>query len=276
LIPTATPTLTSTPAPTVTLTPTLTSQPVATSGPAPTFTATAEPPLLAFADRNADWQPDIREVNGVPMAVVPAGCFIMGSEGYDEDESPAHEICFEEPYLIDIYEVTNAQYGSEGFFGGGERPRDTVTYAQAAAHCAERGARLPTEAEWEYAARGPDSLTFPWGNAFDPGNVVYVQMSLSETADVGSREGGVSWVGAHDMVGNLWEWTSTIYGYSYPYTPDDGREDPDDVENFRVIRGGAYSTDVEFVRAASRKQKHPSLEWYGYVGFRCARDAAVP
>jgi formylglycine-generating enzyme required for sulfatase activity len=77
------------------------------------------------------------------------------------------------------------------------------------------------------------------------------------------------------MAGNLWEWTSTIYDqtrFPYPYLPTDGREDADDLASFRAIRGGSLDNPEGFLRTASRKEKHPTQEWYGYVGFRCVRS----
>jgi hypothetical protein len=153
---------------------------------------------------NDEWTPVIETFGGVDMALVPTGCFMMGSSeeeidvacelrgdglsgtGCDrddfEDEKPQHEQCFDEPFWIDVTEVTNGQYGSEGGFSGDNRPRESVEWAEAEAHCQSRGARLPTEAEWEYAARGPDGLIFAWGDEFVPDNVVYGENSGGQTS----------------------------------------------------------------------------------------------
>ncbi|NDJ54686.1 MAG: SUMF1/EgtB/PvdO family nonheme iron enzyme [Chloroflexi bacterium] len=116
----------------------------------------------AGVDRNAAWTPFTMTLAGAEMAL---GCFMMGSV----DESPVHQICFEQPFWIDLTEVTNAAYGSVGlaaWSSAPNEPRNQVTRFDAVAHCEARGARLPTEVEWEYVARGPDSLLYPWGNDY--------------------------------------------------------------------------------------------------------------
>jgi formylglycine-generating enzyme required for sulfatase activity len=129
------------------------------------------PLLLGFEPvmRNDDWTPHIQEFDGVEMALVPVGCFDMDStdrqvedamrqceevrgagnceRSWYEDEQPVETQCFDEPFWIDLYEVTNEQYRSSGKWPGDELPREQVSRADAAAHCASRGARLPTEAE---------------------------------------------------------------------------------------------------------------------------------
>lgn len=215
------------------------------------------------------WTPVYQTFDGVEMALVPAGCFTMGAEDADVDETPAQEICFDAPYWIDRTEVTNAQYGSAGAQAGDAYPRDTVDWVAAVVHCAVRGGRLPTEAEWEYAARGPDNWTYPWGNAFDPSRLVYEGNSGYVSAPVGSRPSGASWVGALDMSGNVWEWTASLYA-AYPYRADDGRNDNEPF-GWRVVRGGSWSSDHWHARALNRASfamDHPDPN----VGFRCVRD----
>lgn len=219
-----------------------------------------------------NWAARIRQVDGVSMALVPPGCFIMGGEEGEDDEQPAHTQCFEKPFWIDVTEVTNGAYGSPGYFAGDDRPRESVTWPEAKAFCEQRGARLPTEAEWEYAARGPASLAYPWGNEFVNDNAVSSwQETARQTEAVGSKPGGASWVGALDMAGNVWEWTSTIYA-DYPYANDDGRENPDDTTGLRVVRGGACcSYVIADVRSAYRFPLDPATIDPN-VGFRCVRD----
>lgn len=247
---------------------------------------------------NDEWTPVIREFDGVPMALVPAGCFTMGStdeqinyamdvfldrRSYYEDEQPAHQQCFAEPFWIDVYEVTNEQYGSYDVRPGDDLPRDYISWFDSAAHCESRGVRLPSEAEWEYAARGPDSLIFPWGNEFDNTLLNYCDINCGSpgadssasdgyalTGPVGSYPEGASWVGALDMAGNLWEWTSGL-PYDYPYRADDGREvdSEKDSSSFRTLRGGAWIDSAFALRSANRN-RHAPVDQATLFGFRCA------
>jgi formylglycine-generating enzyme required for sulfatase activity len=286
------------PTPTPTLTPTLT--------PAPTSTPTPTPVPLGFLGhpvaRNADWKPVIRDFDGVEMALVPVGCFMMGSSEEEidyalescetyyggcrrewfEDEAPPHEVCFEEPFWIDVHEVTNAQYGSSGEWSGSDLPRESVDWFDAVDHCESRGARLPTEAEWEYAVRGPDGLVFPWGNTFDSARLNYCDLiygadtSMDDgyeyTAPVGSYPGGVSWVGAYDLSGNVVEWVSSLYE-PYPYSATDGREvdGGSNSSDPRGMRGGGWGNYPYGTRAADRDWFYPDYA-NTIMGFRCARD----
>ncbi len=236
-------------------------------------------------------EPQVQEFDGVPMVLVPAGCFVMGSDdtfvqsavemglpqAVADAEKPPEKICFDAPFWIDQYEVTNGQF--DQFNGQAEmpplnddadKPREQLTWTEANAFCEQRGARLPTEAEWEYAARGPANLLFPWGNTFEPDYVAYLENSDSLAQPVGSHPDGVSWVGAYDMSGNVWEWTSTLFAV-YPYVASDGREG--EGEGNRVIRGGSYQDLDEFLRTAVRAFWIPPTDAYPTIGVRCARDA---
>jgi formylglycine-generating enzyme required for sulfatase activity len=219
---------------------------------------------------NTVWMPVVQVFSGVEMVRVPPGCFIMGHAEGRRDEQPETKICFEKPFWIDRYEVTNGQYGSPGAFPGKDRPRDNLTWFEARDFCASRGARLPTEAEWEYAARGPDSLIYPWGDQFNPDNLVYDANFNNELWPVGSYPGGVSWVGAYDMAGNAWEWVSSIYR-PYPYNANDGREDPNNTTDKRVYRGGIGSY-IDFGTSAATRFRLAPSERSWFVGFRCAKD----
>jgi formylglycine-generating enzyme required for sulfatase activity len=229
----------------------------------------------AGVTRNADWTPYTEAINRVEMALVPAGCFLMGNDDASYNESPAHRVCFEEPFWIDVYEVTNARFAGFGGAAGRtshwtepDRPREMITWAESAAFCELRGARLPTEAEWEYAARGPDGLEYPWGNEFRGDNVVRHRNADDRTWDVGSKSGGISWIGAHDLSGNVSEWVNDWYGdylpgqQVNPQGPETGQT--------RVRRGGSWSFSPNYLfRGAYRMTDSPDLR-NDEVGFRCA------
>ncbi len=240
--------------------------------------ANAQPVLIATVSfspvaHNADWMPQSQKFNGVDMVLVPAGCFIMGSDSAEANERPANQQCFDKPFWIDRTEVTNAQYGSAGAFSGDNLPREDLTWYEAHDFCLKRGARLPTEAEWEYAARGPDSPIYPWGNAWITANLVWRDGINKQTSPVGSRPAGVSWVGALDMAGNVWEWTSSIHK-PYPYNPLDGRENDADKSSYRVIKGGSW----DFGNSDAAQSAWRGGDGYGLnkhdngIGFRCARN----
>ena len=169
-------------------------------------------------------------------------------------------------------------------WAGPQVPRTSVTWQQALDYCNLRypnGGTLTSEAQWEYAARGWNSLLYPWGNVF-AGNldqVIYAGNSKEPQAvmdpDSGSddtRTAGVSWVGAHDMAGNVREWTTTIYDqtqYAYPNVNTDAANSLTNVTNDRVVRGGSYfSADVTFVTTTTRESLKPKFK-YDDVGFRC-------
>jgi formylglycine-generating enzyme required for sulfatase activity len=227
---------------------------------------------LLGVEKNSDWQPYIEDINSVEMALVPAGCFQMGGEEF-ANESPEHEVCFEEPFWIDIYEVSNGQYADFGGYirrasswADPDHPRENINWEDADFFCQKRGARLPTEAEWEYAARGPDGLEYPWGNKFSIVNVFFFAKS---TKPVGSKPGNASWVGAYDLSGNVWEW---VNDWHRNYSPVD-QVNPQGPENgmYRVLRGGSWhDNNVISLRAVTRDSWKSPYESYSDIGFRCA------
>ena len=113
-------------------------------------------------------------------------------------------------------------------------------------------------------------MIYPWGNTFVADNVVYDGNSGGQTANVGSRPGGISWVGAYDLSGNVWEWVSTIY-QSYPYSATDGRESNSDTNSERVGRGGSWDLDSYSLHAAFRYRDDPDFRGSD-IGVRCARS----
>lgn len=257
-----------------------------TATPTSTHTPTPTPDPLVLARgpvvRNADWQPVIQVFDGVEMVLVPVGCFMMGSNQND-DERPVHRVCFDEPFWIDRTEVSNGQFA---VFNGqaalasqwteSNRPRESITWFEAVAFCELRGARLATEAEWEYVARGPDGLIYPWGNEWQPGKVVWSGNSNDQAANVGSRPTGASWVGAVDMSGNVWEWVADWYDADhFEILPDDIVNPPGpESGEYRVLRGGSWVSTVtaeDVFRATNRYFRNPYLSNFNF-GFRCARS----
>jgi formylglycine-generating enzyme required for sulfatase activity len=228
--------------------------------------------------QNVAWEPIKQSFDSVTMVLVPAGCFNMGLASGNNGEKPVNQQCFDTPFWIDTYEVTNGQFirfegvsSKNSLWGEANRPREQITWFEAQAFCALRGdgMRLPTEAEWEYAARGPSNLIYPWGNNWNPGNAIWKNNSNNKTSQVDNLTAGISWVGASAMSGNVREWVSSAY-QDYPYNPIDGRE----VEHSnidRVIRGGSWKdSDPAILRATFRTSISPN-SWYSHIGFRCVR-----
>ena len=234
------------------------------------------------------------------MVYVPAGSFWMGSDendpDADDDEKPQHKVTLD-AFWIDRTEVTNGQYRRCVDDGACRQPsekgswtRDSyydnpdfddtpviyVDWEQANAYCAWAGRRLPTEAEWEKAARDTDKRTYPWGEGIDCSRANYWGQDggcVGDTASMGSYPSGTSPYGALDMAGNVGEWTGSLYK-PYPYNAQDGREDPA-AGGSRVVRGGSWYHYQWDVRAASRARGGPSVA-NGSVGFRCARSGSEP
>jgi formylglycine-generating enzyme required for sulfatase activity/ABC-type Fe3+/spermidine/putrescine transport system ATPase subunit len=232
--------------------------------------------MTAMEQANA-WIPIVDTFDGVEMVQVPAGCFYMGNVT-NVFTSPVTKVCFDELFWIDRFEVTNALFARFGGNGSDidrytdpQMPRHTVTWFEAREFCEDKrpgDARLPTEAEWEYAARGPDSRPYPWGSRLSPEYAAYGRDGDPiGAADVGSFELGVSWVGAHDMAGNIWEWVNSAL-IPYPYDATDGREDPDLEGMDRVLRGGAWWDTGEFLPSFVRGNVLPDISDIGF-GFRC-------
>ncbi|MGE5523212.1 MAG: formylglycine-generating enzyme family protein [Rhodospirillaceae bacterium] len=233
------------------------------------------------------------------MVRVPAGRYVMGSTDGASDERPAHELHVA-AFEIDRYPVTNAEFAAfltrtgamrERWYdfddpdarihsagsawkadAGYERhPAVEVTWAGARAYCAALGKRLPTEAEWEKAARGSDGRRYPWGNALPDATRAQFGMGFNHTAPVDAHPAGAGPYGTLDMAGNAWEWVSTLYR-PYPYRGDDGREDPH-AGGARGTRGGGHDSSAEEITTTQRGRNLSRSPRSGHhnIGFRCAR-----
>lgn len=232
-------------------------------------------------------------VDGAPMSLVPAGPFVMGSNEGDADEQFAHRVDLP-AFYIDMHEVTIEQYArfvaATGYAApidwpggrakpGCERlPVTSVTWYDAASYATWAGKRLPTEAEWEKAARGTDGRAYPWGNSWKDGIAnlegdTSVAKPVAALQAVGSSADNASPYGVLDMIGNAWEWTSSWYE---PYA---GSSDVDAAygQKFKVIRGGGaiYYYGVPPVRRCSDRYRCLPYGRFEGIGFRCAMDATA-
>ncbi|MGE0822245.1 MAG: formylglycine-generating enzyme family protein [Candidatus Binatia bacterium] len=245
--------------------------------------------VLAFGSQGEEYRSDIYEVVGVKgplpeikgeMVAVPAGDFFMGcNEKVDnecfDNEKPGRTVNLP-AFAIDKTEVTVAAYrqcveGKECSEEGLERygscnwgkegrenhPINCVDWNQAGAFCQWAGKRLPTEAEWEKAARGTDGRKYPWGDEWDgrKANVNGTEDGYEQTAPVSSFPTGASPYGALDMAGNVWEWTADWY---------------DKEKKYRSLRGGSWTAHPQYARASDRSRNEPGFRNVD-IGLRCAQ-----
>ena len=236
------------------------------------------------------------------MIRLDGGTFTMGSDKGLADERPPHTVTIA-PFSLDTRPVTNAEFAAFlDTLGGGvanargqrlfddddsdarihrrgakwiadagweKKPVIEASWCGARDYCAWKGMRLPTEAEWEFAARGTAGRTYPWGEAKPDKSLARYAMGYSAFADVGSHPKGATPEGVLDLAGNAHQWTSSI-ALPYPYRADDGREDPDKPAD-RVTRGGAADTGPDTLRAAWRGaavSRNPKAGHHN-IGFRC-------
>jgi len=243
-----------------------------------------------FTQTPTPFPSQITDEKDVPMVLVSAGEFIMGNEDKQSRGSPVHTV-YLDAFYIDQFEVTNAFYATCVNAGVCEPPKRTYSYTRASyynnpefdnypvnhvdwemakAYCEWRGARLPTEAEWEKAARGTDGRTYPWGEGINSTYANY-NKNVGDTTEVGSYESGKSVYGAYDMAGNVSEWVEDWYGpyessrSSNPLGPDTGTH--------RVVRGAAWLYDEYYIRTYVRGVDNPS-GFANFYGFRCARSVS--
>ena len=239
------------------------------------------------------------------MALLAGGTFTMGSEDGLADERPPHSVSIV-PFWIDRRPVTNTEFAAflqhrgttsnsrgqhlfdsddgdarihlrQGKWtpdAGFERhPAVEMTWYGARDYCGAVGKRLPSEAEREFAARGPKGRTYAWGNEPPDKQRANFNAGWGNTVPVGTLTKGATPEGVLDLAGNVHEWTSSI-ALPYPYVAEDGREDQDKVAD-RVTRGGAADTGPETLRGSWRGANVSRRATAGHhnIGFRCARDA---
>jgi formylglycine-generating enzyme required for sulfatase activity len=226
--------------------------------------------------------------DGAPMVLIAAGEFTMGSDKGDDDEKPIHKV-FLDSFYIDKFEVTNGRFAkfveaiqSEPPWGFADKetpvtrpdqPVRWVNWMDAIGYCLWAGKRLPTEAEWEKAARGPDGRVYPWGN--DPPTPAHAVFGLKEGSDtvsaIGNRDKGKSPYGVHDLAGNLYEWTTDWYDEEF-YSKNPAINPKGPLEGTaKVQRGGSYINGAYRLRSSFRTKGDPT-EHDPNVGFRCAQD----
>ena len=232
---------------------------------------------------------------------IDAGQFLMGSDNGPEDERPMHKVTVAE-FFIDRHQVTNAQFArfldavgtesarGEKYFDIGDndarvhrrngrwladaghekRPVVEVSWFGAVAFCSWAGKRLPTEAEWEKAARGVNGRKFPWGDEPPDATRAHFNAGWNDFRNVGSFPKGATPEGVLDLAGNGWEWVSSTYR-PYPYNPADGREDLTQPQ-VRVTRGGGQDSPADELTTTHRG-RHVSRNFrsgHHNIGFRCA------
>jgi formylglycine-generating enzyme required for sulfatase activity/predicted amidophosphoribosyltransferase len=221
------------------------------------------------------------------MVLIPGGAFVMGSDSGDEYERPEHRVVLTS-FFIDATEVTCDAYArflaetnrrSPAGWSGASPPKGSqrlpvtgVTWEDAKAYAAWAGKRLPTEAEWEYAARGSDGRRYPWGNEWKLGRANAFSSAVGRMAEVGSYPDGKSPFGVLDLSGNAWEWTETDLA-AYP----GGRLPAPARAGEKIIRGGCWkSTADESTTTYRWGWPARGAKDYGDTGFRCALNVPQP
>ena len=231
---------------------------------------------------------EITGKDGAPMVLVPAGEFTMGNEGWDADEKPVHRVSLDAFYM-DKYEMTTARYATFMQETGreqpaqwkdvnpatdGARPVVGVSWHDADAYCRHYGKRLPTEAEWEKAARGTDGRRFPWGHE-EPtnrhANFGAAWIGYETLLPVGSLEAGKSPYGIYDLAGNTWEWVADWYDMDYYKKSPDRNPTGPSRGGSKVLRGGSWYNMLYDLRSTNRNYYVPAKQLFD-LGFRCLQD----
>jgi iron(II)-dependent oxidoreductase len=242
-------------------------------------------------------------ISSETMKLISGGTFIMGSNNGPDDEKPQHTV-FVKPFFLDILPVSNDDFSkflnhqglqnqqSKIFYDHqdgdarihrrnsawqadltyGLHPVNEVSWVGARDYCAWLNKRLPTEAEWEKAARGIDGRKYPWGSTAPHAKLALFGAPYNSSAPVDAFPDGASPYGILDMAGNQWEWVSSIY-QPYPYKADDGRE-KQNAGPIRSTRGGGHDSNVEEISTSHRGKflsRNPKAGHHN-IGFRCASN----
>ena len=251
---------------------------------------------------------DFTDSSGAPMRLVPAGEFTMGlsadtaleeclkyssecQRDWFTDEEPSRQV-YLDAYYMDVYEVSNSLYRACVKVGDCNEPSRTdsntradyfyntefdnypvihVSWEMAQTYCSWRDAQLPTEAQWEKAARGTDGRVYPWGDEVNSSYANYSVLGLEDTMEAGDFDAGISPYGLYNMAGNVWEWVADRYNDSYyqvsplsnPTGPDEGQ--------YHVLRGGSWYDLGYLLRTSVRGREDPEVIPDNGFGFRCAR-----
>lgn len=260
--------------------------------------------LNAKIENNSIGSSQISPADGMVMMYVPEGKFTMGWDGGKPDAQPEHKV-YLDAFWIDQTEVTVGQYHLCVEAGVCEHPKQAVhhvrdssemrrsyydnedyydypvifvNWSQAKTYCEWAGRRLPTEAEWEKAARGTDGRLYPWGNEEPNPTLLNYDGNVGDTTRVGSYPAGASPYGALDMAGNVWEWVQDWYDKDY--YKNSPKSNPQGPESglFFIERGGSFKKSERPVRSTYRHWYIPPLLGdhtvsHSYDGFRCASSA---
>lgn len=262
--------------------------------------------------KNSDWAPvKRRDSKGILMVKVPQGSFQMGgsSQSRQLSSSPVHTQIIDNEFWIDYTEVTvadyeecvsarsctaiSSEYGERPFMTG-NHPITWTTWYEAATYCHWRGGQLPSETEWEYAAVGVSNYIVPWGNDGANGNLEFAFSVGLNSGDpialpttVGLYPKGASWVGALDMLGNVWEWTRSVEA-SYPFTNSNNRDyvaDSNSIPEKMIVRGpsSGFEDSSQFSNSKTRAgldsnlsddsdEAVISIDFFDDLGFRCVKE----
>lgn len=232
-------------------------------------------------------------IPSLELIAVPGGSFLMGCETGRDEEQPVHRVCVDE-FLLGVFPVRNRDYRafleasghpapplwSDANFSHPDQPVAAVSWFEAVEYCdwlsgvTGKSYRLPTEAEWERAARGAEGRKYPWGEEEpDPSRANYEKTGVGAPTPVGLFPRGATPNGICDMAGNVWEWVADWYG-KYPKEKQQNPKGPSSGE-MRVLRGGAWSNVSRFLRGADRLRGGPGGRSVS-IGFRCTREVLFP